>query len=98
MSISRLNTAKEFYSAVSGLKGFGGYCNAEVFKYLFGKDWERLWGCFVVDCDRDMLKFYCDNYLNNEQMIEMSCRIVQDESKMRMIAKTGFCGDEEYKM
>lgn len=88
--ISKLETAREFFSAVSGLKRFGEYCNPEVFKYLFRENWKRLWECFVIDCNRDILRFYCDNYLSNEEMIEMSCRIVCDETKLRMIANIGF--------
>mgnify|MGYP007129864944 CR=1 FL=1 len=88
--ISKLETAREFFSAVSGLKRFGEYCNPEVFKYLFRNNWKRLWECFVIDCNRNILLFYCGNYLSNEEMIEMSCRIVCDETKLRMIASMGF--------
>lgn len=88
--MNRLETAREFFSAVSGLKRFGDYCNAEVFKYLFRDNWKTLWECFAIDCNRDILEFYCGNYMNNEEMIELSYRIVCDETKLRMIASTGF--------
>ena len=88
--MQKLETAREFFSAVSGLKRFGDYCNAEVFKYLFGDNWKALWECFVIDCNRNILEFYCGNYMDNEEMIKLSYMIVCDEAKLRMIAGTGF--------
>lgn len=81
-----IGECRDFYGIINSLNKFGSYCNTEVFKFLFGEEeGVRLWELFVYSCDRNIMKFYTENYMNNDQLLYLSYNIIENEEYMRMV-------------
>lgn len=81
-----MDDCRSFYANIKKLKEFGNYCTINTFRYLFGKDAEHLWRCFVIDCNRDIYKLFLE-YLTSEQLTVLVGNII-DNDKLKMISKS----------
>lgn len=83
---SQKERCRMFFMNIKKLYIFGTYCTEQLMIKLFGEEEGReLWHCFVVDCERDVMKWYLE-YMNSEQLYVLSANILSKEDKMKVAA------------